>query len=91
MRSSFPHNVSMFVSMFRFLRSYFFVPISSSEIGKTVGGTKGNKVLDFVSGSPNIPFIVQEASNVFDYDELTKYGYSVSKSFILYTKYHIYC
>jgi len=29
-----------------------------------------------VSGSPNKPFLIEEASNVFDYDELTKYGYS---------------
>jgi hypothetical protein len=51
---------------------------AKAEIGKVVGGTKGNKVLDFVSGSPNKPFVVEEASNVFDYDELTKYGYAVS-------------
>ena len=41
-------------------------------------------MLDFVSGSPNVPFVIQEASNIFDYDELTKYGYSVSTSSILY-------
>jgi hypothetical protein len=51
---------------------------AKAEIGKVVGGTKGNKVLDFVSGSPNKPFVIEEASNVFDYDELTKYGYAVS-------------
>ena len=52
---------------------------SRREIGRVIGGTKGNKILDFVSGSPNKPFLIEEASNVFDYDELTKYGYSVSE------------
>lgn len=43
-----------------------------------IGGTKGNVILDYVSGSPNKPSIVEEAPNPFDYDELNKYGYGVS-------------
>jgi hypothetical protein len=41
-----------------------------------IGGTRGNKVLDFVSGSPNKERIIEEAPDIFDYDELIKYGYS---------------
>jgi hypothetical protein len=41
-----------------------------------IGGTRGNKVLDFVSGSPNKARIIEEAPDIFDYDELIKYGYS---------------
>eukprot|EP00566_Odontella_aurita_P011572 CAMPEP_0113583824 /NCGR_PEP_ID=MMETSP0015_2-20120614/32744_1 /TAXON_ID=2838 /ORGANISM="Odontella" /LENGTH=386 /DNA_ID=CAMNT_0000488769 /DNA_START=64 /DNA_END=1224 /DNA_ORIENTATION=- /assembly_acc=CAM_ASM_000160 len=44
-------------------------------VGKVVGGTRGNKVLDYVSGSPNKEFTIKEAPNVFDYDELIKYGF----------------
>jgi hypothetical protein len=47
-----------------------------SEVGKVIGGTRGNIVLDFVSGSPNKQRVQEEAPDVFDYDELTKYGYS---------------
>jgi hypothetical protein len=45
------------------------------NIGRIVGGTKGNKILEYVSGSPNKAFEVDEAPNPLDYDELTKYGY----------------
>ena len=48
------------------------------EVGKVIGGTKGNKVLEFVSGSPNKAYVKEDAPNVFDYDELTKYGFGVS-------------
>lgn len=41
-----------------------------------VGGTKGNVVLDFISGSPNKEFVVEEVPDVFDYEELSKYGFS---------------
>lgn len=40
-----------------------------------IGGTKGNKILDYVSGAPNKESVVDTPPNVFDYDELTKYGY----------------
>ena len=40
-----------------------------------IGGTRGNAVLDYVSGSPNKMRIQDEAPEIFDYDELTKYGY----------------
>ncbi|ACI64618.1 predicted protein [Thalassiosira pseudonana CCMP1335] len=49
---------------------------AKSEVGKVIGGTRGNIVLDFVSGSPNKQRVQEEAPDVFDYDELTKYGYS---------------
>jgi hypothetical protein len=45
------------------------------NIGRIVGGTKGNKILEYVSGSPNKAFEETEAPNPLDYDELTKYGY----------------
>lgn len=47
-----------------------------SEVGTVIGGTRGNAVLEFVSGSPNKARIQEEAPNIFDYDELIKYGYS---------------
>jgi hypothetical protein len=44
-------------------------------VGKVIGGMKGNKILEFVSVSPNKPSVTTDPPNVFDYDELTKYGY----------------
>ena len=43
-----------------------------------IGGTKGNKVLEYVSGAPNKAIVIEEEPNIFDYDQLTKYGYGVS-------------
>jgi hypothetical protein len=51
--------------------------ITVSEVGKVIGGTKGNKVLEYVSGAPNKAQIVEEVPDIFDYGELAKYGYSV--------------
>jgi hypothetical protein len=48
---------------------------AKQQIGKVVGGTKGNAILEFVSGSPNKAYILDEAPDVFDYDELTTYGF----------------
>lgn len=48
---------------------------AKAEVGKVIGGTRGNAVLDYVSGSPNKMRIQDEAPEIFDYDELTKYGY----------------
>jgi hypothetical protein len=48
------------------------------EKGRVVGGTKGNFILEYVSGAPNKERIIDRVPNVFDYDELTKYGFSVS-------------
>lgn len=45
------------------------------EIGKIIGGTKGNMILEYVSGSPNKATVTEEPPNPLDYDELTKYGY----------------
>jgi hypothetical protein len=45
------------------------------QIGKVIGGTKGNKILEYVSGAPNKAVVTVESPNPFDYDELTKYGY----------------
>lgn len=50
--------------------------IAQNEVGKVVGGTKGNAVLEFISGSPNREFVIEEAPDIFDYSELSKYGYS---------------
>ena len=44
--------------------------------GKIVGGTRGNAVLDFVSGAPVKESVIERAPDVFDYDELSRYGYS---------------
>jgi hypothetical protein len=48
---------------------------AQKEIGRVIGGTKGNKVLDFVSGAPAKAAVREEAPNVFDYEELIKYGF----------------
>jgi hypothetical protein len=48
---------------------------AKEQVGKVIGGTKGNAILEFVSGSPNKAYILDEAPDVFDYDELVKYGY----------------
>jgi hypothetical protein len=45
------------------------------NIGKIVGGMKGNRILEYVSVSPNKAYEVEDAPNPLDYDELTKYGY----------------
>jgi hypothetical protein len=52
-------------------------------VGKVIGGTKGNKVLEYVSGAPNKAQIVDEVPDIFDYGELAKYGYSVRFFFSL--------
>jgi hypothetical protein len=44
-------------------------------VGKVIGGTRGNKILDFVSVTPNKASITTDPPNVLDYDELTKYGF----------------
>lgn len=44
-------------------------------MGKVIGGTRGNAVLEYVSGAPNKQRVQEEAPDVFDYDELIKYGY----------------
>jgi len=49
-----------------------------SEVGKVIGGTKGNPVLEYISGAPNKPIVIEDEPNIFDYDQLTKYGYDVS-------------
>jgi len=49
--------------------------LAQKEIGKVVGGTKGNAVLEFVSGAPNKAFVVERAPDALSYGELTKYGY----------------
>lgn len=44
--------------------------------GKVVGGTRGNAVLEFVSGAPVKERVIERSPDVFDYDELSTYGYS---------------
>jgi hypothetical protein len=48
------------------------------EKGKIIGGTKGNKILDYVSGAPTKEQVIDEIPNVFDYSELERYGFGVS-------------
>jgi hypothetical protein len=43
-----------------------------------IGGTRGNIILDYVSGSPNKEMILTEKPNIFDYSELEKYGFGVA-------------
>ena len=61
-----------------FLYIYFFCwsSLVYSEKGKVVGGTKGNKVLEYISGAPVKEQVLDRVPNVFDYDEITKYGFS---------------
>ena len=49
---------------------------AKEEVGKVIGGTRGNAVLEYVSGAPNKERIKETASDMFDYDELSKYGFS---------------
>lgn len=48
---------------------------AKSEVGRVMGGTKGNKILEYVSGAPNKEVVIEAEPNVFDYDELGKYGF----------------
>jgi hypothetical protein len=50
---------------------------TNRERGKIIGGTKGNKVLEYISGAPVKEQVIDRIPNIFDYDELSKYGYSV--------------
>mmetsp|Transcript_24072 Transcript_24072/g.41234 ORF Transcript_24072/g.41234 Transcript_24072/m.41234 type:complete len:377 (-) Transcript_24072:145-1275(-) len=49
---------------------------AKAEVGKVIGGTRGNVVLEYVSGAPNKQRVQEEVPDIFDYDELIKYGYS---------------
>lgn len=52
----------------------------SRQVGKVIGGTRGNKVLEFISAAPSKEVVLNEPANIFDYSELEKYGYGVSNS-----------
>jgi hypothetical protein len=41
-----------------------------------IGGTRGNIVLEYISGAPNKQRIQEDAPEIFDYDELIKYGFA---------------
>jgi hypothetical protein len=45
---------------------------AKAQVGRVVGGTKGNPILEYVSGAPNKEFVIEEAPNIFDYDELVR-------------------
>ena len=66
--------------------SYIYVHFTcqkyDSEVGKVIGGTRGNVVLEFVSGAPNKQRIQEEAPDIFDYDEVSEHAYS--RSFLLF-------
>jgi hypothetical protein len=53
-----------------------------SEEPIIIGGTRGNVILDYVSGSPNKETIITEKPNIFDYSELEKYGFGVRVIYI---------
>ena len=42
---------------------------AKEEVGKVIGGTRGNAVLEFVSGAPNKERIQEDVPDIFDYDE----------------------
>ena len=46
------------------------------QTGKVIGGTRGNAILDYVSGAPGKESIVEDAPGALDYDELIKYGFA---------------
>jgi hypothetical protein len=67
-------------SLNKFILDSFLLLFNSSFVrglGKVLGGTKGNKVLEYVSGAPVKEFVIERIPNIFDYDELSKYGYAV--------------
>jgi hypothetical protein len=35
-------------------------------------------VLEYISGAPNKEIVIEDEPNIFDYDQLTKYGFDVS-------------
>lgn len=41
-----------------------------------MGGTKGNAVLEYISGAPNKETRIKAAPNALDYDQLIRYGYN---------------
>ena len=41
-----------------------------------IGGTRGNIVLEYISCAPNKQRIQEDAPEIFDYDELIKYGFA---------------
>lgn len=49
--------------------------IAQDVKGRIIGGTRGNAVLEFVSGAPVKARSVEKIPDIFDYDELAKYGY----------------
>mmetsp|Transcript_1074 Transcript_1074/g.2963 ORF Transcript_1074/g.2963 Transcript_1074/m.2963 type:complete len:378 (+) Transcript_1074:67-1200(+) len=49
--------------------------LAQGEVGKVIGGTKGNAVLNFVSGAPAKERVLDKAPDALDYGELTKYGF----------------
>jgi len=49
--------------------------LAQTEVGRSIGGTRGNPVLEYVSLSPNRGSTVEAAPDPFDYSELEKYGY----------------
>ena len=48
--------------------------IAKSQVGKVIGGSKGNPVIEFLSVAPN-EIVVDTIPDVFDYNELRKYGF----------------
>jgi len=49
--------------------------LSKAKAGTIIGGSKGNAFLEYISAVPTTPLELEE-SYPFDYDELTKYGFS---------------
>jgi len=49
---------------------------TKEDVGKVIGGTKGNVVLEYISGAPNKEVTIDEEAHPLDYSELVKYGFS---------------
>jgi len=49
--------------------------IAKQNVGKVVGGTQGNAVLDFFSIAPGKTYTIEDVPDIFDYGELIKYGF----------------
>ena len=71
---SWSYALRLYLLLVRFLlRTH--TPQNNRTVGTVVGGTKGNLVLEYVSGAPNKASVLEEPPNPLDYDELVKYGF----------------
>ncbi|GKY91282.1 hypothetical protein MPSEU_000100700 [Mayamaea pseudoterrestris] len=82
-RSEDAHLASLKAELEKYLEVRKKADIEGQNVGKgssqtrTVGGTKGNLILEYISGAPNVEQIVEEDPNdIFCYAELEKYDFT---------------